>query len=193
MMFFSWLKGRNRRLAGATGLYQSALSASRQPDFYNVLQVPDTLDGRFDLVALHVFLLIDRLAADKTMAARAMIQPVFDIMFRMIDTDLREQGLDMSVGKYIRRMMRAFNGRLRAYETAMRQGDLAMMEEALARNVWRAEDTSNVSGASELAAYAFAARDALATQDVELLCTGNVVFPTLTEIIAPHNKVAAHV
>ncbi len=192
MMLFSWLKDRNRRKESAAGLYQAALAASRQRDFYNYLYVPDTLDGRFDLVCVHVFLLIDRLMAGKSTDARAMVQPLFDAMFRAIDTDLREQGLDMSVGKHVRRMMKAFNGRARSYTLSITAGQAAL-ETALARNVWRAENTVDVSGAAELAAYVMDAQRRLAAQPLDSICAGTVEFPALTPFIVHEQQpVAAH-
>lgn len=192
MMLFSWLKDRNRRNASAAQLYQAGLAASRQRDFYNYLYVPDTLDGRFDLVCLHVFLLIDRFMMEKNAEARAMVQPLFDAMFRAIDTDLREQGMDMSVGKHVRRMMKAFNGRARSYALSMRAGQAAL-ETALARNVWRAENTADVPGAAELAAYAMEAQRCLAARPLDSICAGTVEFPALTSFILHEQQpVAAH-
>lgn len=160
----------------ANRLYQRALQASRQPAFYTEMNIPDTLDGRFDLAALHVCLLMDRLPADMT-------QPLFDAMFRAIDIDLREQGVDMSVRKHILKMMKAFNGRIHGYRAAFETGGAAALEAVLSRNVWRAE-AALPAGAGRLAAYAMSARGMLASQPFEVLMQGEASFPDPAEILS---------
>jgi cytochrome b pre-mRNA-processing protein 3 len=121
-------------------LYNGAVRAARDPYYYNQLTVPDTLDGRFDMVGLFAFLLIRRLTQADVMAARPGIgQAVFDAMFNDMDVNLREMGVgDLSVGKKVRAMWEAFHGRSSAYSDAMQQGPEALAE-ALERNVWRGE------------------------------------------------------
>ncbi len=118
-------------------LYGAAVAAGREPYFYTELGVPDTLDGRFDLVGLHTYLLIRRLRA-LAAPGPAIAQAVFDAMFSDMDINLRELGVsDLSVGKRVRAMWEAFHGRARAYDAAFESGDGADLEAALARNVWR--------------------------------------------------------
>lgn len=168
----------------ANRLYQRALQASRQAAFYTHMGIPDTLDGRFDLAALHVCLLMDRLPGEMT-------QPLFDAMFRAIDTDLREQGVDMSVRKYILKMMKAFNGRIHGYRTALMSGDIAALETALTRNVWRM-DAGRPDGVAGLAAYTVAARAMLAAQPLETLMQGEAAFPVPAGISAEPLRNTAH-
>jgi cytochrome b pre-mRNA-processing protein 3 len=128
-----------RRRFERTGfeLYGAAVAAARAPAFYADLGVPDTLDGRFDLVGLHVFLLIRRLGALPPPGAD-LAQAVFDAMFSDMDVNLREIGVgDMSVGKKVKLMWEAFHGRSAAYQAALVSADPTELEAALARNVWR--------------------------------------------------------
>lgn len=119
-------------------LYGTAVAAARQPVFYRDLGVPDTLDGRFDLVGLHVFLVIRRLTALPP-PGPDVAQAVFDAMFSDMDFNLREMGVsDLVVGRRVKAMWEALHGRSTAYEAAMGQGEAALAE-ALARNVWRGE------------------------------------------------------
>ena len=123
----------------AYSLYTDAVRAARRPWFYTQLGVPDTLDGRFDLVGLHVFLLVDRLHREAAVG-KALAQAVFDAMFADMDFNLREMGVgDMTVGKKVKQMMTAFHGRSAAYAAAFEAGDDAGLVQALARNVWRGE------------------------------------------------------
>ena len=104
----------------AFALYAAAVAAAREPWFYQALGVPDTLDGRFDLVALHAFLLIHRLQAAPD-PGPALAQAVFDAMFSDMDNNLREIGVsDLRVGKRVRAMWEAFHGRAKAYASADR-------------------------------------------------------------------------
>src|ERR1700761_176269 len=115
-MGFPWL-GRNRqREEMIDTLYAKAVAQARQPVFYAEREVPDTVDGRFDLLVLHVFLLLHRLGAEGK-ATKSLNQGLFDLMFADMDRSLREMGVsDMSVGKRVKDMARAFYGRVDAYE-----------------------------------------------------------------------------
>src|SRR5580692_7275438 len=89
-------------------LYGAAVAAAREPYCYAEHGVPDTLDGRFDLIGLHVFLLIDRLRFLPA-PGQALAQAAFDAMFGDMDTALREMGVgDLSVGRRVRAMWEAF-------------------------------------------------------------------------------------
>ena len=157
-------------------LYTAAVAAARQPALFGPGGVPDTLEGRFDLVSLHVALVIARLRHDPDPAGTALAQAVFDAMFADMDINLREMGVsDMVVGKRVKRMWEAFHGRAAAYEVALDSGDDAAMAEALTRNVWRGEAPAGAAAA--LAARARAIRGALAAQPMATLARGEVTFP----------------
>ena len=148
-MAFFGLLGRGRHERTGFELYTAAVAAARNPYFYAELGVPDTLDGRFDLVGLFAALLIRRLRTIPP-PGQAVAQAVFDAMFSDMDTNLRELGVgDMTVARNVRAMWEAFHGRATAYETAIDDSDPAALEEALARNVWRGGDAA---GAPALAA-----------------------------------------
>ena len=155
------------------GLYTGAVAAARQPWFYTDLGVPDTLDGRFDVIALHVVLLIDRLRRLPTPGA-ALGQAVFDAMFADMDRTLREIGVsDMTVGRKVRAMWEALHGRSSAYVPAL--DDEAALAAALARNVWRG--AGGEAAARCLAAYAREASKVLDAQGLPALTAGRVSFP----------------
>ncbi len=118
-------------------LYGRVVEAARAPFLYRDLGVPDTLDGRFDLVGLFAFLMVRRLEAEPP-AGHRLAQAVFDAMFSDMDVTLREMGVgDLSVGKRVKAMWEAFHGRSAAYAAALAVTDDAALEAALARNVWR--------------------------------------------------------
>jgi cytochrome b pre-mRNA-processing protein 3 len=128
-------RGRHERVGFE--LYGAAVAAARDPFLYTAVGVPDTLDGRFDMVGLHTFLLIQRLKREAA-PGPALAQAVFDAMFSDMDVNLREMGVgDLSVGRKVRVMWEAFHGRAAAYSAAMAAGDMAALDAALERNVWR--------------------------------------------------------
>ena len=157
-------------------LYTAAVAAAREPWYYTALAVPDTLDGRFDLVGAHVFLLIDRLRAAPE-PGPAVAQAVFDAMFNDMDFNLREMGVgDMTVGKRVKQMWEAFHGRAMAYETALKSDDDAALVSSLARNVWRGEAPS---GAAESLAVLMRRHQAvLAETPIATFLDGTLRFPT---------------
>lgn len=157
-------------------LYGAAVAAARDPALFAALGVPDTVEGRFDLVSLHVGLLIRRLRTDGDARGPALAQAVFDAMFADMDLNLREMGVgDLSVGKRVRGMWEAFHGRALAYEAALDSQDPAALAEALARNVWRG--AAPEGSAPRLAAVARARADHLAGQGIADLAAGRLRFP----------------
>ncbi|HZK89754.1 MAG TPA: ubiquinol-cytochrome C chaperone family protein [Stellaceae bacterium] len=126
---------RNRVKDAAAAAYRSVVEQARRPDFFVALGVPDTLDGRFELISLHAFLYLRRLKGEAP-PAPALAQRFFDTMFADFDRSLREIGTgDLSVGRQVKRMAEAFYGRVRAYEAGL-DGDEAELSAALARNLY---------------------------------------------------------
>ena len=125
-------------------LYSASVRAAREPWNYQAppdgLGVPDTMDGRFDLIALYAFLVIRRLRAMDA-PGPDIAQGVFDAMFSDMDRNLSELGVsDLAVGKRVRAMWEAFHGRAVAYEAALEGAGAdggAALAAALERNVWR--------------------------------------------------------
>ena len=168
---------RSRQDKAAAALYAAAVAAARAPAYYTALGVPDTLDGRFDLLGLHVYLLIRRMNAE----APALAQALFDAMFRDMDHNLRELGVgDLSVAKRVKEMWEAFHGRAAAYEAGFAAPDPALAQ-ALARNVWRAEGHPH---AAALAAAARAQAAHLAAQPIGAFTAGSAGFLPAERVLA---------
>ncbi|WP_043341479.1 ubiquinol-cytochrome C chaperone family protein [Belnapia moabensis] len=163
-------------------LYGAAVAAARDPWFFGSLGIPDTLDGRFDVVGLHVALLIRRLRTDPDKRGAALAQAVFDAMFADMDINLREMGAgDMSIGKRVKRMWEAFHGRCLAYEAALDAGDEAALAAALERNVWREAAEVPREAAHSLARHAMRGAEALAALPFATLLRGEAAFPAPLE------------
>ncbi|MDE2165453.1 MAG: ubiquinol-cytochrome C chaperone family protein [Alphaproteobacteria bacterium] len=135
-------------------LYGAIVAASRARIFYEDWGVPDTLDGRFELIALHTFLAMRRLKQSGDSAAFS--QALFDTMFGDLDRNLREMGVgDLSVGRQVKTMAKAFYGRIRAYERGL--AGTESLDEALRRNLY---GTVAPSAAQIAAAAAYLRRQA---------------------------------
>jgi cytochrome b pre-mRNA-processing protein 3 len=108
---------------------------ARQPGFFGEIGVPDTIDGRFELICLHAFLFLHRLKGESP-ATTELGQRFVNAMFADFDRSLREMGTgDLSVGREVKRMAQALYGRIQAYEGGLSGGD-AMLKAALARNLF---------------------------------------------------------
>ena len=181
MPLFGLLPSRRYERAGFA-LYTASVAAARDPLYFDRLAVPDTLDGRFDLIGLFAALMIRRLRQAPAPGA-ALAQAVFDAMFADMDFNLREIGVgEMSVGKKIRVMWEAFHGRAQAYETPLARGDGVALAQALGRNVWRG--AAPFGQAEALAQAALAQDRVLAAQDLPALLRGEVKFLPAGEALA---------
>ena len=166
------LLGRDHDRRRAHELYVAIAEAARRPGFYSDMEVPDTTEGRYDLLSLHMILVLRRLKSERDETAR-FAQLLFDVMFRDVDDSLREMGVgDLKVGKKVRGYAEAFFGRALAYERAL-EGE-EPLERALGRNVFGDEDAP---GATPLAEYVRRADAALREQEIRTLRGGSVSFP----------------
>ena len=157
-------------------LYGAIVAQARNPAFYRGYGVPDTVDGRFDLIVLHLVLLIERLGGEGAAGGQRIGQELFDAFCRDLDHNLREMGVgDLAVPKRMRAFGEAFYGRQAAYRAAFAASDRRELEKALRRNIFA--DATNGRGAARLAAYVGAARRQCAAQDDAALMRADVHFP----------------
>ncbi len=157
-------------------LYRRIVEQSRQPAFYADLGVPDTVNGRFDMITLHAFLVMNRLRRERTEAAADFAQALFDEMFLDMDHNLREMGVpDTGIAKRIRRMSEAFYGRVAAYRQALDENDDDALKDAFRRNIFEGKAQPAVLDA--VAAYVHAAEARLNAQPFKALARGEVDFP----------------
>ena len=114
---FGQRKANNSCEQQAEDVYRVVLMRALEPIFYERYNVPDSFEGRFDLLLLHVFFVMHVTLQDAR--GESFNQALFDVMFQDMDQSLREGGKgDMGVPKQMKRMMRAFNGRMNRYEEA---------------------------------------------------------------------------
>lgn len=173
-MFDRFFK-REHRDEAARALYAEIVKQSRRPVFYTDFGVADTVEGRFDLISLHAFLVFYRLKGAGE-AAKTRSQQVFDVFFDDMDASLREMGVgDLAVPKRIKKMVSAFFGRIQAYDTALDGGDGAALAAAIGRNLLAGVGTEVEESA--LAGYTLRAVDWLKAIPERDLLAGEISFP----------------
>ena len=184
MKLLSGLMRHAKQRAGererARALYIAAVEQARRPGFYTDCGVADSVDGRFDLIVLHVFLVIRALRRAAEPGKR-LSDLIFKIMMDDMDMNLREMGVgDLRVGKRVKSMARAFYGRAAAYDTALDGAEESVesgLDAVLQRNIYGAE-APQPEQLEQLTGYVRQALAALAAQPSEALLTGDVAFPT---------------
>jgi cytochrome b pre-mRNA-processing protein 3 len=139
-MIARWFR-KDQTQSQAETLFEALNEQARRPEFFEHFEVPDTVEGRFEILALHVFLAIRRLKRDAPASDR-LSKALQEAFFRRLDHALRELGVgDLSIGRKIRGLAEAFYGRASAYERAIGEGDAALAA-ALARNVHESADAA---------------------------------------------------
>lgn len=179
---FSRLFGKNAAHEAGDSLFAAASERSRAPMFYEAMGVPDTVEGRFEMTCLHVWLLLRALKGEDR-AVRDVAQKLFDAMFASFDDALRELGVgDLVVGKKIRKMAENFYGRVRAYDAAMdadaENSSANALASALARNIYETDDAAI---AADLADYVRTEAVAIVAQPQADLVRGSVSFREATQ------------
>ena len=174
-------------------LYGAIVAQARKPEFYTGYGVPDTVEGRFDLIVLHLVLVLAQIgstvgqdAPQVDGAERAIGQKLFDEFCRDLDDNLREMGVgDLAVPKRMRGFGEAFYGRQAVYLAAFAAPDRRELENALARNIFNGMSAGH--GPARLAAYVRAAFSQFQAQRgfEAALARGQLTFPAAEAIPAP--------
>ena len=162
-------------------VYGAIVAQARNPVLYTHLGVPDTVEGRFELVVAHMALALRHLGnGDET--AKAVGQGVFDVFCREMDDALRGLGVkDTAVGKRMRFLAAAYYGRAAAYDAALGAADADALAATLRRTVYGGEGTV---AAPALAAYMLASDRALAATPGDRVIAGDIPWPAIPPLPA---------
>jgi cytochrome b pre-mRNA-processing protein 3 len=165
-------------------IYGMIVTQAREPLFYRDLGVPDTVNGRFDLLVLHLWMVLRQLrsAGDKS----GLSQALFDHFCNDMDANLREMGVgDLTVPKRMQAFGEAFYGRSVAYDAALAAGEEPLAQ-ALCKNILNGRD---IDQARRLADYARTAIAALAARGGTTLQGASLAetwrFPSPADLSAP--------
>ena len=166
---------RTPRNDSIASLYGTIVAQARAPAFYQIYRVPDTVNGRLEMIMLHAVLLLARLESEAA-PVRRLGQELFDAFCRDMDASLREMGVgDLAVPRRMRGIGEAFYGRQAAYRAALAEPDQGPLAATLARNVFAGAPEQD--GAARLAAYVRLTVRELAAQDAGALGRAQVAFP----------------
>jgi len=174
---------RKPRLAASESIeaiYGMIVARARDPRFYRDLGVPDTVDGRFDLILLHLWIVLSRLRATEAgrEPGQGLSQALFDRFCEDMDDNLREMGVgDLAVPKRMQAFGEAFYGRSKAYDLALAEG-AEPLAQAICKNILNG---GGIDHARRLAAYAAAAFNALAAHDDATVARADWAFPSVLE------------
>jgi cytochrome b pre-mRNA-processing protein 3 len=170
-VIFGLFRNNPRRTAIAT-LYKRIATASRAPGLYAALGIPDTLEGRFEALSLHMVLAL-RALREFPAPADEIAKDLTDAFFRDMDASMREMGVgDTVVPKRMKKVAASFYGRAHAYDGPLSEADEAALAVALGRNAYGGD-----APVAPLARYALAADRALKAQGLETLMDTGPVFP----------------
>ena len=181
--FFSF----SREQKTAHKLYKTIVEQARQPAFYESCGVPDTFDGRFDMISLHMILVMRRMKRDIEQT-RKLSQALFDYMFDDIDLNLRELGFgDMGVSVRVKKSVEALYGRLKSYDQGLNLDDDAQLSEALKRNLYR---DNEVTDAHLRAITAYTRGQSLLLDDLDInnLLAGELEFDPPPVVVTKTGK-----
>ncbi|MCH9845726.1 MAG: hypothetical protein K0U39_09500 [Alphaproteobacteria bacterium] len=120
-------------------LYTAIVAQARQQKIFRDWGVPDTPDGRFDSLVLHMVMVLDRLSkCDDADEHRQFGKELIEVMVEDLDHNFRELGVgDLAVGKRIKGMLKAFYGRVQSYGKAFESRDETLLEQVVVRNIYR--------------------------------------------------------
>jgi cytochrome b pre-mRNA-processing protein 3 len=181
-MKFPLFRRKSRGPDTISALYGMIVAQARLPCFYRDYAVADTVNGRFDLIVLHLALVLDRLAQDEGL--KTVGQGVFDRFCQDMDHNLREMGIgDLKVPQEMQRMGEAFYGRAQAYRAALADAKDRALVDALIRNIYGGSP-KGMAAAPRLAAYMRLAVRDLRAQGSASLAAGELQFPDPTAIPA---------
>ncbi len=148
-MIFGYInrKRRNREIVDA--IYREITAAARNPVYFERMNVPDTVMGRFEMISIMMVLFLRR-TKDASPAIQDLARDVVDAFFAEIDHSIRELGVgDNSVPKRMKKLARMFYGRLDSYASALDDGDTAALATALKRNIHPQQETANMDELAE--------------------------------------------
>jgi cytochrome b pre-mRNA-processing protein 3 len=171
--------------APARALYAVAVAQARDPGFYLRRSVPDTIDGRYELVVLHVFLLLRRLKQQGP-DAHQLGRRLMEVMVDDFDAAMRQMGIgDTGIARRVKEMARGFAGRLKAYDDALDaalNGDDEPLDATLDNNLYGT--APDVPPAARAAVLAYVRREtaALAVRPLEELLAGRAAFGPVCEV-----------
>ncbi|MGE0761357.1 MAG: ubiquinol-cytochrome C chaperone family protein [Pirellulaceae bacterium] len=167
-----------QRARTATEIYGRLVTLARSPGYYSRLGIPDTPEGRLEMVLTHVVLILLRLRNEPT-AEQQLAQAIAERFVTDVDDNMREMGVsDIKVPQKVKKAAAALYDRTRDYAAALQAGDDATLARLLATHLLGSpRDATLPPAAYELAELLRAQHDALAKLDIVTLQSASFVLP----------------
>ena len=184
-MFF---KNKNKNIVELSNqIYKLIIKQSRIKPFYTSLNIPDTIDGRFELIVLHFFFIDNALNKDLEHYDK-IYKEILEIMYKDFDMSLREMGVgDLSVGKKIYHMTEAFSGRIVAYRAASKKNKTEVIK-SLKKNVYGTTKNINKDQLNILAEYFLGSLKIINNITIDNVKKNNAIFLDLNRYISKLQK-----
>lgn len=164
----------------ADELYGAIVARARLPVFYQGFGVPDTLEGRFVVLSLHLFAVLHRLKDADAPEASAMAQGLADRFTADMETVLRELGVgDLTIPKKVRKLIASGAGLLQSFELALAAGDAAL--EAAIASALPGDEADAKTTSARLTPYVEEILRQLEGEPIEDLCAGVLKLPDISD------------
>ena len=185
-MFF---KKKNKEIFRLTTLlYKLIVKQARNKEFYLSLKVPDTIDGRFELIILHFFLL-ERTLDKEIKKDQLIYRELLEIMYKDFDMSLREIGVgDLSVGKKIYHMTEAFSGRLFAYRKFNNKKNFKTMKTTIKKNIYGTSKNIDAKYIEMMKSYIMNSMEFIDKSRIYKVSENSSIFIDLNRYIIKYNK-----
>jgi cytochrome b pre-mRNA-processing protein 3 len=181
----SWLQERRKRLQTARELYGSIVTRARNPQFYAQWGVPDSREGRFEMLVLHVALVLRRLAQEGP-AGQRLGRALAEVFVIDMDDSMREMSVgDMAVPRSIKRAVAALHDRQADYTAALATG--ADLTAVLHRHLDPFKGTEHMDAAA-LSTYIAGAAQALGAQAGAEVLAGRILWPPLSALAGSRGR-----
>ncbi len=175
---FRWFAERAARREAADKIYEAIVAQSRNPVFYVRCGVPDTLSGRFDMLVIHMFVVMQNLKLGAG-EGRLLGKEIIEAFVREMDSMVRDLGIsDVHVAQEVRKIADLFYRQLIVYTNAVERRSRDALAEAIWKSFQSGDDNANV-GADELADYIFQSIKNIGEMPLNLLLQGHLNFPEI--------------
>ena len=171
-MFFNF---KNKNIKNISFLiYKKIVLHSRNKIFYTYLKVPDTLNGRFDIIVMH-FYFVHTVLFKQELPSNNIYDELLKVMYKDFDSNLREIGVgDLSVGKKIYQMSEAVAGRVNAYNKAKKNKEL--LYKTISRNIYGLKKNIDKKTKLSMLRYFLISLDNIKSKNLDDIKENSVIF-----------------
>jgi cytochrome b pre-mRNA-processing protein 3 len=178
---FRWFSERAARRDAAEKIYDAIVAQSRNPVFYVRCGVPDTLSGRFDMLVIHMFIVMQNLKLGGK-EGELLGREIVEAFVKEMDSMVRDLGvMDLQVPQEVRKIASLFYGQLIVYTDAVEKKNRQALAEAVWKSFHSGDESANVA-ANELADYILRGIRNISEMPLNMLLQGNLMFPEVAAL-----------